>query len=171
MTALTWKLKLDWQPRPVLTAADRATRRSLVRIGAFLRTRARRKIRPRRRSAESGQPPSAHSRPGLRDIRFALGESGQTVLVGPRRFRSSFLGAPIVRGTGAQLMEFGGTAGQRQEQTRRGNWIGMGKRRRKGRRQRVRNVRYDPHPFMGPSLDEEVAAGTIPPTWTLGPAG
>jgi len=122
--------------------------RRLSKAGAFIKQRARsklgkpvsRKVRP----AAPGRPPrvrSRNARANLKFILFGLGHDWESVVVGPVGLSDKKL-----RGSSAQtvpeLMEYGGTA------------------RANGERHR-----YAKHPFMGPTVEEEVKAGKIGDFW------
>lgn len=142
----------------VLEQIGRENAKRLSKAGAFIRQRAKSKLKrkgrgkqgrnkrgqfTKGRSAAAGEPPAVHgsnSRSDLRFILFGLDRDWESVVIGPVGFPNKRL-----RGSSAEtvpeLMEFGGTA-----------LVGKKKKR----------ARYAKHPFMGPSLREEVAAGTIP---------
>lgn len=132
----------------VLDTVRAENRKKLSNAGAFIRRRARSKLgRPvsrRVRPAAPGRPPrvrSRNARANLKYILFGLNTDWESVVIGP-------VGLPDkkLRGSSAQtvpeLMEYGGTA------------------RAGGERQR-----YAKHPFMGPTLEEEVKAGKIGDFW------
>lgn len=163
----------------VINAVDAAKRKTLSRIGAFVRRRARSKLRKRKRTSKPGEPPSIHSNSdvaSLRNILFAYDGSDPTnpsVVIGPVRLNqvnSLTLpdGSSAIRGTIPQLMEFGGEArifewdlkgdGEWSRADRRftrtlRRWERQGVLRE---RTRIRLAKYQPHPFMGPSLQEEL---------------
>jgi hypothetical protein len=67
----------------VMDAADRASERALSRFGAFVRTRASRSMRPRKRVSDVGAPPSSHSAL-IRDfILFVVEAALKNVVIGP----------------------------------------------------------------------------------------
>ncbi len=120
------RIRSTFSPRPVMSAMDRATRRVLSRFGAFVRQTARRSIRKRKRSARAGQPPSSHVGTLKRLIFFAYDRGRESVVVGPTRARKGQ----------ARTLEEGGMT-----------------RRRQGGRLQI--LRYQPHPYMKPALDNE----------------
>jgi hypothetical protein len=124
--------------RAVVEAVGRAKAATLSKIGAFLRTRARSSIRKRKAVSPAGSPPSSHEGSLKNLLFFSYDPASRSVVVGPERFKS---------GDAPKLLEFGGDSVQR---TRRGA---------------SRAVHYSPHPYMGPALKAELAAGTIPPAW------
>jgi len=117
----------------VLRAADRATRTSLSKAGAFVRTAARSSIRKRKRVSEPGQPPSSHTGLLRRGIMFGYEASRKTVVIGPRR-----LGGKI--GQAPDALEHGGTS-----------VVVSGLRAK--RKKRI--VRIAARPFMGPAMAQE----------------
>jgi hypothetical protein len=131
--------------------------RVLSKAGAFVRTRARSKLRPRKRSALPGQPPSVHSTGfmSLRNVLFALHRDNESVVIGPRfvkRLKRSN------KQTGPELQEEGGTAEVTLTQIG-DQWL-PGNLHPKAPKKKVM-AQYAPHPFMGPALKEEAAKGTL----------
>jgi len=152
----------------VVRAVNRARRKALSRVGAFVRTRARRSIRkPRqmtlaemspeqreqheqrvRRARRRGRPrpkrPRAASKPGepprsptgtlKKFLFFAFDQRTESVVVGPVALNGRE-GRDVPR-----TLEAGGTATLPD-----------------GRR-----ITIEPRPYMGPALQGEVEAGTIP---------
>lgn len=150
----------------VLRPHERAARRSLSRFGAFLRRRARSSLRRRKRVSAPGKPPSVHSRDAhatLKNILFGLESDQMTVLVGPvKTNQRGFLGGESLSGTVPQVMEFGGQAvlAEKRAGTR---WVRVGRRSpHPGQPTRRRRASYKPRPFMGPALQKEIDAGTLP---------
>lgn len=129
----------------VLDSERRDNLRRLSKAGAFLRTRARSKLRRRKKPAKPGQAPSVYSRDPratLKFILFGLGEDDNSVLIGPVVLSGARLKSSSAE-TVPELMERGGTSevdGQR--------------------------ARYAKHAFMGPTLDEEAKAGTLGEFWS-----
>lgn len=112
------------QPRVMARVKD-GTKSMLSKAGAFIRTVARRSIRPRKDSALPGQPPSSHT--GLlRDrIFFGYDTSTESLVVGPTLSKGQ-------RPTAPELLEFGGKI------FRRGKMLF-----------------YRKFPFMAPALESE----------------
>ncbi|MCC9655283.1 hypothetical protein [Rhodopirellula halodulae] len=126
----------------ILTALDRAEIRALTRFGAFARRRMRSKLRRRKKSAKNGQAPSVHSKhkyATLKNIQFYVDAKKKTTIIGAVKLRSS-----KVKGTTPlpELLEFGKTGVVSQN--------GVDK-----------SVDYRAFPFAGPTLDEELAQGTL----------
>lgn len=133
--------------RAVESAMDRRTLRALSKFGAFVRTRAKRSMRKRKKSSPAGEPPSAHEGGIRRNIFFAYDRNAQSVVIGPTLYNSGrqrnveMVGATTV----PELHEEGGIAYRR----RRGG-------------QRV-ITRYDERPFMGPAFEAEEE--NLPDIW------
>ncbi len=150
----------------VQQSISRKNLRVLSKAGAFVRQRARTKLRRRKRSAIAGQPPSVHSSDSfatLKNILFALHRDNESVVIGPRfvkRLRRSS------RQTVPELLEDGGTA--QITMTKIGDkWL-PGNRGIKGAPTKQVTAHYAGNPFMGPSLREEAAAGTISSLYLYG---
>jgi len=127
------------RPR-VQRAVDRGKRKALSKGGAFIRQRARRSIRKRKRSSRPGQPPSSHTGLLRRFILFGYDRQRDSVVVGPVGFR---------RSTAPSVLEFGGRTAV--------EW------RRRGRRRGKRVVRIAPRPYMRPALEKEKS--NLPAVW------
>lgn len=130
--------KFFFDRKVVIDAVDRATRKALSKAGAFIRTRSKSSIRSRKKVSAPGSPPSSHTGDLKKRIFFGYEPATKSVVVGPVRFRA---------GEAPRLLEFGGQA----------------RRRSHGK---TRAVAYRPRPFMGPALQKEIAAGTIPKLWS-----
>jgi hypothetical protein len=115
----------------VMAKVDAARRTVLSKWGSFVRTTARRSIRPRKRSAAPGQPPSSHVGLLRKLIFFGYDDAAESVVVGPTLFKS---GSPTV----PELLEFGGSAR---------HW-------RTGE-----PAVYRAHPFMRPAEEQERERG------------
>lgn len=147
----------------VMSRMTSAERRVFSRMGAYVRTRARRSIRKRKKVSEPGQPPS--SRTGLlrNFIFFGYDKSKHSVVIGPEklnRMSGSPDGQPI-RGTIPEILERGGTVRLMEEQGRNGQWRRVYKRRNKPIR--MRPARMQARPFMGPALQAETK--NLSPMW------
>ena len=174
MISTTFEMAELFFDRPAVTSAiTKAERKSLSKIGAFIRRRARSSLRRRKRTSSPGEPPSVHSKDGratLKNILFAFNPATRSVVIGP-------VGLNQVNNTDAgrqtipQIMEFGGTVAIREEQYIFTNRPDLWRRRdtrasaSSRKRYRTRRATYEPRPFMGPALAAEVAAGTIPDAW------
>ncbi len=161
--------KLFFDRAEVMRRVDQARVRVLSRQGAFIRTRARRRIlRPRKGVARPDQAPSTHTDSGasLRTILFFYDKQSQSVVVGPVRLNR-------VRRSGGrltipQLHEFGGAVPITEVRyRRRGQWYQTNRFHRPGKalQQRKRVAIYPARPFMSKALDQEIAAGTIATSW------
>ncbi len=81
----------------MLQRLDQATIRVLSKIGAFVRTRARSKLRRRKVSSAPGSPPSVHSRDQfltLRNILF-FSDGANAVIIGPVGFNQKFANSTV----------------------------------------------------------------------------
>jgi len=112
----------------VRRSLDAATRKSLSKFGAFVRTRARSSVRKRKKVSEPGAPPSSHEGSLKRLILFAYDPARKSVVIGPARFE---------RGEAPPLLEYGGTV------VRQG-------------RDGPRRLVYRPRPFIGPAAAAEL---------------
>lgn len=123
----------------VQRAVDRKSRTALSRTGGFVRTAVRRsmKKRPKKKKVTSG-PPRWVTR-GLKDnIFFFYDPKKQSVVIGPRPFRSTATGVPTTRKSGASLLEFGGGARIKQTNRRGQPWVA---------------AKFRPRQFMAPQQD------------------
>lgn len=158
----------------VIESIGRSNARRLSRMGAFVRTRAQKDILRRatsrrrpRRSAARGRPPLVHSRDSyatLKNIRFGLGSDNASVVIGPLRVGGR-------RKTGSaktvpELLTHGGS-GRVEQYSNDGDVWRLGSIPQAPHHRTVR-ARYHPHPFMGPALDKEIAAGTVANVWSAG---
>ncbi len=159
---------------PVIKAMDAATRKSLSRIGAFVRTSARSSIRSQRKPKNKAyvETPSApgsapKSRTGKLKNRlfFVYDHAARTVVIGPEKFNGRSLFNGIVQsGTVPQLLESGGTSGVREIQTAAGGWIPQGRKQpRPGQAKRTRQTVYAARPYMAPALAKNLPK--IPEQW------
>lgn len=103
------------------------TKSALSKAGAFIRTRARSLIRPRKRAAKPGQPPSSHEGTLRRLIFFGYDTNTESVVVGPKLSKGSNPTVP-------HLLEFGGVTK---------HWKSK------------RPAKYHAFPYMKPALELE----------------
>lgn len=161
----------------VVEMIGRANVRKLSRIGAFVSRRAMtdilrrgpsRRKRGRRPSARAGQPPyvwSNNSFASLRNILFGLSSDNNSVVIGPRLVPSmKRLMVSSSAQTLPELLTKGGT-------NRVPQWSNDGEVWEMGHSaqaafHRTVTAHYNPHPFMGPALDREIAAGTVTDVWS-----
>lgn len=150
---LSYKVLDSFFDRPkVQRAMDATTRRALSKAGAFVRTRARTSIRPRKGSAQPGKPPHSHDGDLRRGIVFAYDRPNQSVVIGPLAYN-------IDGGRVPEVLEFGGPLVKVFRQREDGS---LSRLRRRGRR--VRQVwHYKAFPYMGPALAAE--APNFPDLW------
>jgi hypothetical protein len=131
-------------------------RRSLSRIGAFIRRRARSSIRRRKRISAAGQPPSAHSTDkvaSIKNILFAYDARRKSVVVGPVLLNQRNIGVTN-SGTIPETIEAGGAVMIREKRVGK-HWMSQGRRVRPGQPTRRRRAVYKPRPIMGPALKAE----------------
>lgn len=120
----------------VINSVDRATRGVYSRFGAFVRTRARTSIRPRKGTSLPGQPPFSHVGLLRRFIFFSWDSERRSVVIGPTLINSP-TGAP-------EVLEHGG---ETEVITRRER----------------RRVFIQPRPYMGPAFQAELSQ--LPRLW------
>lgn len=148
---VSFKIKeLFFDRAKVKKAMDRANRRALSKIGAFIRRRSRSSIRKSKKASLPGNPPRAHANrePNLRTILFGFEPSGPSVVIGPVRFSGLQSGKTV-----PEILEFGATVVRPGRQ-----WPGRPK-------PKPETVVIAARPFMGPALQKEIEAGTIPEQW------
>ena len=175
--------------RPAVeSAVARGERKALSKIGAYLRTRARtstlrrvafkgkkanvRRIRGGKaakvqESAKAGEPPRVRSRDRvatIRNILFAFQPDSHSVVTGPVALNKRLTGGSETTVPG--LLERGGTVNVEQWKPDFSDVWSMGRVRRPGVQNRIVRAHYAAHPFMGPTLDAEIAAGTIPEAYS-----
>jgi len=154
--------------REVAKRMSEANRRALSKVGAFVRRRARSKLRRRKRTSRPGESPSVHSKDSvatLKNILFVYDPAQEVLVVGPVKLGGTrSTGVQLGNATVPQVMEFGGAASIREVRVGK-HWLSSVRRVRPGQPARVRRAKYAPRPFMGPALEAEVAAGTIPKAW------
>lgn len=140
--------------KAVTSKVDVATRRVLSKFGAFVRTRARRSIRNRKRVSRPGEAPTSQTGVLRRFIFFAFDATRESVVIGPVR-----VSGVAERGIPERL-EYGGTIrGDGREMVITGD-VGRDDRGRftsGGRRVVMLRGRldYKARPYMGPALEAE----------------
>lgn len=167
----------------VIRAAAAAGVRNLARGGSFVMRRARTSMRYRKRgSSAPGTPPFAHKQTGYalrRLLFFSFDGSSKSVVVGPEQLPNS----SVIGTTVPNLHEFGGRVVRRVK--RRVRAAGGGRDASPAQAAAFRRLvkagavdvargptttvtytaAYPPRPFMGPSLNAEIAAGNIASVW------
>lgn len=111
---VNWAIKnAFFDSRPVLDAVDKATRKVFSRFGAFVRTRAKSSIRPRKAPSAPGSPPSSHTGILKRFIYFAYSSDTQSVIIGPAATNQVGFDTKLSGGVGTipEILERGGSAG------------------------------------------------------------
>lgn len=114
---------LIFKPEKVLAAEKRASKATLSKMGAFVRTRARTQhLRRRKRTSEPGEGPSVHSRDkyaNLRNIRFQVNKDATEVVVGPLKITRGGRVRPVT-GTVPSVLEHGGMVAIKKDRSTRG---------------------------------------------------
>lgn len=189
MSVVTYEMKSLFFDRPAVeSAVARGERKALSRIGAFLRTRARtstlrrvafkgkrasvQRIRDGKaakvqESAKAGEPPRVRSRDRvatIRNILFAFQPESHSVITGPVALNTRLTGGSETTVPG--LLERGGTVNVAQWKPTASSVWSMGNVRKPGVQNRMTRAQYAARPFMGPTLDAEIAAGTIPAAYS-----
>jgi len=146
---------------------EKGKRIGLKRAGQFLRVRARSKLRRRKKVSSTGSPPHVHSKDRiatLKNIRYVYDAGLGGVFVGPVKLNQK--NEDWIAGGGSipipKLMEKGGVVTIVEKSTDKGaTWRRANRRRtpRPWERYRRRRAIYKPREFMGPALEDEVAAG------------
>lgn len=159
--------KLFFDSPAVLRAVDRARRQVLSKQGAFLRTRARSLIRPRKTASAPGKPPHSHTGILRRFLYFAFDPAPRSVVVGPARTNQVFFGSDgkPVTGTVPNVLEYGGQIAIR-EVFKWGRWRRAdlrSKRRLAGLPTRLHKVTIAERPYMRTALALERKA--LPALW------
>jgi hypothetical protein len=175
---ITYRLKDFFFDRvKVQDAIGRAEAEELAKIGAFIRTTARRKVlRRRKRVSAPGEPPSVHSTDRvatLKNILFAYEPTKHRVIVGPvklnqvNRMAGTTSSEPV-----PSILEFGGVVSIHEEQYKNSSnnrkWFRRDMRyavRPDKKNYRTRQARYAARPFMAVALQMEIDAGTIRNVW------
>lgn len=159
--------KLFFDAPAVLRAVDRARRQVLSKQGAFLRTRARSIIRPRKTASAPGEPPHSHTGILRRFLYFSFDPATRSVVVGPARTNQVFFDKDRrpVTGTVPSVLEYGGQITIK-EVHGHGRWQRAdlrSKRRLAGLKTRYRTVNIAPRPYMSTALALERRA--LPELW------
>lgn len=167
---------------------DAARIRNLSKIGAFVRTRARRSIRKRKGASKPGNPPHSHVGLLREGILFAYDNDSGGVVVGPRKLNQvSVVNGQFRSGTVPEILEYGGTIGVVEEWTHwlrnkngtRGGWVRLDLRRRGAKKlaivavhdpgmlalTRNRQVKIEARPFMQPALRAEITNPKLRTAW------
>jgi len=124
------KTDLFFDSPRVITVMDRAEKKSLSKIGAYVRTRAQQSLKKRKKASRPGRPPSRHAgmKSSLAFILFKYEPQNHGVIIGPVKFTGG--------GDVPNLMEKGGTTVVLDSKLR------------------SKVIRYAPRQFMGPALKE-----------------
>jgi hypothetical protein len=137
--------KMFFDRAAVMDKVPPAKRKALSKIGAFIRQRARSRMRKRKKASAPGSPPSVHVGK-LKDLLyFSYDPQAESVVVGPVKYRE---------GEAPNLNEFGGTA-QRRHWLRREKKFGGPK----------YAAKYPSRPFMAPALKESQGNAKLTDAW------
>ncbi len=141
-----WRMKtvsvdMFFDKKAIVRATDAATRRSLSKAGAFVRTAARSSIRRRKAVSSPGSPPSSHTGLQRRWVFLGYGRGRRTDVIGPMKLNRKVGNAP-------EALEHGGAS-----------IVVDGLRRRR----RKRRVRIAARPYRAPALAKE--APKLPKLW------
>lgn len=143
--------KRSFFDRPaVVKALDKAERRGHLRLGAFVRTRARSSLRKRKKPSQPGSPPSMHVGHIRKFLYFVYDPATKSVVVGP-----ALLGAQSGT-TVPEVHEHGGELDQKEYQLSGGRWVRYKPGGDKVRATRLVDAKYPPRPYMKPALDAEL---------------
>lgn len=151
-------------------AAERASRRSVVRSLAFIRTKTRSNVlRRRKKVSQPGKPPSVHSKDptkSLKKIRFDYDNQSMSGVVGPVHFKANRYGVRS-QTTTPNTLEFGGTLTYFEEYVPAvGAWTMRRKSRsRKNYEQRTRRVTIQPRQFMSVGVQRVEEEGKLLAPW------
>lgn len=158
----------------IIEQIEKAERKNLSKIGAFVRQRARSGLRRRKKTSSPGSTPSVHSRDRvatLKNILFGYQPRTHSVIIGPVKLNQANYVPDGGKTTLPQLHEFGGQIFIHEERLKKNRgenkWYrrDLRQRDRPWKDYRLRLAHYAARPFMGPALDAEIAAGTITDVW------
>lgn len=146
----------------VADAAERATDRALAKAGAYIRLRARRSIRRRKRTSAAGSPPSQHATgstgfdAGLKFILFGKAGPGR-VIVGPVGHGGGRSRVPAIleRGGSVTIHEKQISPDLAEQLGLSAPWLVYGPRNppaKAWQQTRTRTVAIAARPFMGPAF-------------------
>lgn len=126
--------KTQFFDRAITNGVDKARKRVLSKIGAFVRRTAQFSLRSRKKVSKAGDAPHSHGRKLLRKfIVFVYEPSNDSVIIGPARLNAKIGNAP-------EALEKGGTSVILTG--RRGNRV-------------ERKVEIAKRPYMKPAFDKE----------------
>ena len=132
------------QTRRLAKKAENARMRSLLKVGGFIRTTARRSMKPGKGKSPPGQPPKSHQGALKNLLLFAWDNSSKSVVIGPTLLTTKRVYGP----TTPALEERGGSV-TRPIKLKRGVIT-------------TRTYKYPPRPYMGPALEIADRKGIIP---------
>jgi len=141
-------VRVQFEGNRVRDRADRVERRNLFRGAAWIRTAARRSIKPGKKPAAEGKPPHSHTKTLKTGIRFAYDP----------RAHSAVIGAVLVPGKQRQ------TGARAPEATEQGGRATITRRGPDGGRMRY-TVTFGPRPFMEPAKEKAATEDKLAPFW------
>lgn len=153
--------KVTLDAKKVVDAVERSKVRVFRKIGAFVRRTARGLIRKSTKTSRPGEPPKGKTNKLKGAILFDA--SGRSVVIGPALTpRATKQGEPVTS-TVPRVLEEGGSI-RVTEVLYRGRWV----RPRSGQKvaglpRRVRTVKVEARPYMGPALQKEMPK--LPELW------
>jgi hypothetical protein len=154
----------------ILEATQKKQRGVLSKAGAFVRRTAKGLIRPGKKPSKPGRPPHTHGDHELpQNIFFAYDNAREMVVVGPEKLNQVYFngdGQPI-SGAIPEVLEEGGTIQILEVYLEHAQkWVRAdlrSKRKLAGRKTRLRKVKIEARPYMGPALKREI--DKLPGLW------
>lgn len=135
----------------VVAAVGRAKAAAFSRAGSFVWKRARRSIKPRKKPAPPGKPPSSHVGTLRNLYYFAFDFRAESVVIGP---------AKVGKGNVPQTLEYGGPATVTEYRLSGGRWVRGGnpliRGKKAGRPTRDRRSFVAARPSANPALQAEL---------------
>ena len=152
--------------RQRLVAVELGAKKTALRKQAgYVRLVARRSIRRRKRPSRPGEPPSAHTTPGIKTIFFIMDSRFDTAVVGPVKLQTNKSNISY-KGTAARILEFGGSYVITEQQMWNGDWIRPRGNLRGDRLTRRRRIKIKKRPYMEPALAVGVKNGKVLDAWS-----
>ena len=140
------KIKTIWQPQELLRKAQAAKQKVFRRGGAIVRGIMRRSMKhSRKKKSAPGQPPMAHTRPGIKGL-IAFDATSERAIIGPQFDPSKQIGPRPI----PMVLEKGGVALVR---VRPPSQKGIPRKHRAKQPRKVQRVVMKPRPFAQPALD------------------
>lgn len=146
----------------VIKAIGKARVKALSRAGAFVMTGARGSIRRSPNYSKPGKPPTTRKGSRFKNtILFRYDKTTRSVVVGPTKLNAK---GDVPKAGVPSILERGGTHTTRRVRfvPAKGGGITRTGRPKQHKIPAGTNLRYEARPFMGPALQREIAAGSIP---------